>query len=145
QTFCNFAPNPAPPPNFIPTGCAPKGTRLPVQPDYKVNTGARYEFEVRDFKSFVEGDLQAQGQSTSALFTADEASLGPTGAFATFDLSAGFGKDNWQFSVFAQNLFDDRGVLSRNTDCVVGICGPFPLDYLTKPRFVGAKISAKFE
>jgi outer membrane receptor protein involved in Fe transport len=139
QNFCNFDSS------GLPTGCAPKGTRLPVQPDYKVNAGARYEFTALSFKSFIEGDLQAQGQSTSALFTADEASLGPTGAFATFDLSAGFGKDNWQFTVFAQNLFDERGILSINTDCVVSICGAFPLNYYAKPRFIGAKISAKFD
>jgi iron complex outermembrane recepter protein len=145
QSFCNYATNPTPPPVDIPTGCAPKGTRLPVQPNYKINASARYEFEVHDFKSFVEGDLQAQGQSTSALFTSDEASLGPTAPFATLDLSAGFGRDNWTFSVFAQNVSDERGVLSRNTDCVVSICGAYPLDYLAKPRFVGAKISAKFD
>jgi len=139
QTFCNFDSTGAP------TGCAPKGTRLPVQPNYKVNASARYEFMVHDFRSFVEGDLGAQGESTSALFTADEAALGPTAPFATFDLSAGFGRDNWNFSLFAQNLFNDRGVLSKNTDCVVSICGGFPLDYLTKPRFIGAKISAKFD
>ena len=139
QDFCNFDSTGAP------TGCAPKGTRLPVQPDYKLNASARYEFMVRDFKSFAEGDLQAQGQSTSALFASDEAALGPTPAFQTVDLSAGFGKDKWTFTVFAQNLFDNRGVLSKATDCVVGICGNFPLYYLTKPRFVGAKISAKFD
>ena len=139
QTFCNFDSTGAP------TGCAPKGTRLPVQPNWKMNGSARYEFMVHDFKSFVEGDVGAQGESTSALFTADEASLGPTAAFATFDLSAGFGRDNWTLSVFAQNIFDDGGVLSKNTDCVVSICGGFPLYYLTKPRFVGAKISAKFD
>ena len=139
QDFCNFDSN------GVATGCAPKGTRLPIQPNYKVNASARYEFTVHDYKSFVEGDLNAQGDSTSALFTADEAALGPTDPFVTFDLSAGFGRDNWTLSVFAQNLFDDRGVLSKGTDCVVSICGGDPLDYLTKPRFVGAKISAKFE
>jgi len=141
QNFCNYD-SEVPP---QPTGCAPKGTQLPVQPNYKVNASARYEFEVHDFKSFVEGDLQAQGKSTSALFTSDEAALGPTSPFATVDLSAGFGKDNWTLSVFAQNLFDERGVLSKNTDCAISICGANPLDYLAKPRFVGAKISAKFD
>ncbi|HVM98903.1 MAG TPA: TonB-dependent receptor [Caulobacteraceae bacterium] len=139
QNFCNFDSA------GVPTGCAPKGTRLPIQPDYKLNASARYQFMLGDFKSFFEGDLQAQGQSTSALFTADEAALGPTSAFATFDLSAGFGKDDWTLSVFVQNLFDKRGVLSKNTDCVVSICGGFPLDYYAKPRFIGARLSAKFD
>ena len=145
QEFCNFATNPTPPPVNIPTGCAPKGTRLPIQPNYKVNASARYTFTWADFNSFVEGDLQAQGESTSALFTADEAALGPTAPFATLDLSTGFGKGPWMVTVFAQNVFNERGVLSINTDCVVSICGPFPLNYLTKPRFVGVKLSAKFD
>ena len=136
--FCNF--NKA----GVATGCAPKGTKLPVQPDYKLNASARYDFTLADFKSFVEGDLQAQGSSNSQLFTADEAATGPTPPFGTVDLSAGFGKDNWTFSIFAQNLFDKRGELSISTDCAVAICGAFPIDYLTKPRFIGAKISAKF-
>jgi outer membrane receptor protein involved in Fe transport len=97
------------------------------------------------FKSFLEGDLQAQGQSTSALFTSDEASLGPTAPFATLDLSAGFGKDNWTFSFFAQNVSDERGVLSKTTDCVVSICGAYPLYYLTKPRLIGMRLSTKFD
>ena len=37
----------------------------------------------------------------------DEARLGPTKGFTTFDLSAGFGKNNWTVEAFAQNLFDD--------------------------------------
>jgi outer membrane receptor protein involved in Fe transport len=139
QNFCNFNSS------GVPTGCAPKGTRLPVQPDYKLNGSARYEFEVGDYKSFFEGDVQAQGESTSALFTADEAALGPTDAFATVDLSAGLGKDKWMLTAFVQNLFDKRGVLSKNTDCVVSICGAFPLEYYAKPRFVGVKLSAKFD
>jgi iron complex outermembrane receptor protein len=138
-TFCNYNSSGAP------TECAPAGTKLPVQPNYKVNASARYEFSVMDYKSFVEGDLQTQGPSNSALFTADEANLGPTNAFTTFDLSAGFGKDNWTFQIFAQNLFDSRGVLSINTDCAISICGAYPLDYLSKPRFIGAKLSAKFD
>jgi iron complex outermembrane recepter protein len=124
--------------------CATAGSRLPVQPWYKLNASARYEFMVHDFKSFFEGDLQAQGDSNSALFNVDEANLGPTAAFATVDLSTGFGKDNWVFTLFANNIFDSHGVLSINTDCATSICGPFPLDYLTRPRLVGAKLSAAF-
>lgn len=126
------------------TDTAPAGTRLPVQPNYKLNASARYEFEVHDFKSFVEGDVGAQGQSTSALFLGDEATLGPTAPFATLDLSAGVSKDNWSFTVFAQNVTDTRGVLSIGTDCAISICGANPLQYVTKPRFLGVRLGEKF-
>jgi outer membrane receptor protein involved in Fe transport len=125
-------------------GCAPPGTKLPVQPNYKVNLSARYEFNVGDYNSFVEGDMQALGKANSALLPAIENALGPTSAFQTFDLSAGFGKDNWTFEFFAQNLFDDHGILSRNVDCQATPCYSYPLNYITKPRFIGAKLSAKF-
>jgi outer membrane receptor protein involved in Fe transport len=126
------------------TDCAPAGTKLPVQPNFKINATARYEFEIRDFKSFVEADLGAQGISNSALFTMDEATLGPTGAFGTLDLSTGLAKDNWSLVLFVKNVADTRGVLSIGTDCVVSICGADPLEYNTKPRLVGVRLGAKF-
>jgi iron complex outermembrane receptor protein len=124
--------------------CAPAGTRLPVQPKYKVDTSARYEFMVKDYNTFVEGDLSAQGQSNSALFLKDEATLGPTKPFATLDFSGGFGKDNWDLEVFLKNVTDSRGVLRVGTDCSIQICGTYALDYITKPRQVGIKLSQKF-
>jgi outer membrane receptor protein involved in Fe transport len=128
----------------ISLGCAPPGTRLPVQPNYKMNASARYEWTAGDYNPFVEGDLQALGDGTSALLPVEEAILGPTSPFATLDLSTGVGRDNWRVELFVQNLFDKRGVLSKNVDCTVIRCGPLgTLDYLTKPRFIGAKVSVK--
>jgi len=138
KTFCNFDSN------GDPTECAPAGTRLPVQPNYKVTFGVRYEFQVADFNFFLEGDVHAQGSSTSALFTDNEAILGPTRAFASADLSGGFTRGNWRLEMFIQNIADQRGVLSVNTDCSVTYCGPYALNYVTKPRLVGIKLGEKF-
>ncbi len=124
--------------------CAPAGSLLPVQPNYKINTSARYEFMVRDYRSFFEGDLSAQGQSNSALFQKDEAAVGPTKPFATLDFSGGFGKDNWTFEVFIKNVTDTRGVLRVGTDCGLQLCGAYGLDYITKPRQIGVKLAQKF-
>lgn len=132
QTFCST------------TDCAPAGTRLPLQPNYKVSASARYGFTIGDLKSFLEGDLSAQGRTTSALFAGDEAILGPNGSFATFDLSTGLGRDNWNVEVFAKNVTDKRGVLSKDTYCAITVCGAYALDYVTKPRQIGVKLSQKF-
>lgn len=126
------------------TESAPAGTPLPIQPKYKLNGSVRYDFLVFDFKSFWQASVQTQGASTSALFTDNEATLGPTKAFTTVDLAAGFGKDNWLFQVFVQNVFDSRGQLSINTDCAIVYCGPYALIYPTKPRMVGIKFGAKY-
>ncbi len=88
--------------------------------------------------------MQTQGKTRSALVAGDAAVLGPTGAFTTVDLSAGFAKDNWTFEAFVQNVFDDRGTLSTNTNCSVGYCGQYSLRYPTKPQFFGVKFGAKY-
>jgi len=46
--------------------------------------------------------------------------------------------------MFIQNIADQRGVLSVNTDCSVTYCGPYALNYVTKPRLVGIKVGEKF-
>jgi outer membrane receptor protein involved in Fe transport len=131
-------------PESGPTQIAPAGTRLPVQPRYKLNGSARYNFTFASFNDFIEADVQTQGDSTSALFEDEEAVVGKTAPFTTVDLSAGVARDNWNLSVFVQNVGDTRGVLSKNSDCAISICGPYALDYLTKPRFAGVKLGAKF-
>jgi iron complex outermembrane receptor protein len=133
-TFCNLNP----------PGCAPKGTQLPIQPKLKANATARYDFYVRDYKSYVQGAAQTQGDTRSALLDNEEADLGPTKGFSTFDLSGGFGKDNWTAEAFVQNLFDRRGALSISTNCTITVCGGFARVYPTKPQFFGVKFGQKF-
>jgi hypothetical protein len=59
-------------------------------------------------------------------------------------MSAGFGRDNWKFEIFVQNLFDDRGQAAFNLDCSVDYCYPYRLTYPTKPRLVGIKFGETY-
>ena len=70
--------------------------------------------------------------------------MGPTKGFTTFDLSTGTAKGNWTLELFVQNVLDRRGILSKNVDCSITYCGPYPLDYPNKPRFIGIKFGAKY-
>ncbi len=124
--------------------CAFKGTELPIQPKLKLNATARYEFTAFENKSFVQGSVSTQTATRSALLASDEAILGPTKGFTTFDMSAGFDHGNWTFEAFMQNVFDERGLLSINTDCSITYCGPYKLYYPTKPQFFGLKVGTKF-
>ncbi len=123
---------------------APEGTRLPVQPRFKINSTARYDFDIGDYHSFVQGTIAHQSDSTSFLTTAGEAVLGPTKGFTTFDFSAGASFRNMTFSVFVQNAFDERGILSKNTVCTPGICGAYARLYPTKPQFFGIRFGQHF-
>jgi outer membrane receptor protein involved in Fe transport len=123
---------------------APKGTRLPVQPKLKINATARYDFETGSLKNFLQGSVNHQSGTTSFLTTAGEAVLGPTKGFTTFDFSAGTAFGRTTLSIFVQNAFDKRGILSKNSVCTPGICGAYARLYPVKPQLFGIKLGEKF-
>ena len=137
------------------TGCIPgdpdsyravKGTRLPIQPHVKLSATARYDFPIGDYKSFVQGSVNYQSNSTSSLRNDFEAVLGKTKGFATFDFSAGTAIKNMTMSLYIQNAFDKRGILSINTVCSPGasVCGPYARNYPIKPQIFGIRFGQKF-
>jgi outer membrane receptor protein involved in Fe transport len=123
---------------------APAGTRLPIQPRVKLNATARYDFPIGDYKSFVQGTANYQSDSTSSLRTDFEDVLGKTKGFATFDFSAGTTIKNMTASVYIQNAFDKRGVLSINTVCSPSACGGYGRKYPIKPQIFGIRFGQKF-
>jgi outer membrane receptor protein involved in Fe transport len=123
---------------------APKGTPLPVQPHLKLNTTVRYETKFAGTDAFLQGGLNHQSSTTSYVTTIGEQELGPNAGFTTADFSAGLSYGNWTYEAFIQNAFDERGVLSKNTVCVVSVCGQYARDYVTKPQFFGIKVAQRF-
>jgi outer membrane receptor protein involved in Fe transport len=129
-------------PGVAPAAAA--GTRLPVQPRLKGNVTVRYNFEMSGLKSFVQASMFGQTGTRSYLTDREALALGNTGGFTTFDFSAGIAKDSWTAEIFIQNAFDRRGILSRNTSCAPGFCGPFARSYPIKPQMFGIKVAQRF-
>jgi len=123
---------------------APAGTRLPITPRIKVNGNAKYNFEVGKFDAYVMAGFNAQSDTTSELRTDWETIVGPTGGFTTFDLSGGVAVDRYAVTAYLNNMFDKRGVLSKNDQCAPSICGANLRNYITKPQEFGLKVSYKF-
>jgi len=124
---------------------APDGARLPIQPKFKINATARYDFTLGNYGSFVQASVNHQSNSLSALTTLDKAALGPKlDGFTTFDFSLGTRRDNWTFSLFIQNAFDERGILSYNTACAVSFCAPYKRSYPIKPQLFGVRVGQRF-
>jgi outer membrane receptor protein involved in Fe transport len=123
---------------------APKGTPLPVQPRLKFNTTARYETKLGGADAFVQAGANHQSSTTSYVTTIGEQELGPNAGFTTADFSVGLAYGNLTYEAFIQNAFDERGILSKNTVCVVSVCGAYARDYVTKPQFFGIKIGQRF-
>jgi len=123
---------------------APKGTRLPVTPRFKINATARYDFAIGENKAFVQGGVNHQSGTTSYLSTDGEASIGPTQGFTTFDFSAGYKWNRFSFEAFIQNAFDERGILSKNISCAPNLCGQYARLYPTRPQYFGLKMAQRF-
>ena len=123
---------------------APTGTQLPINPRVKVNGNARYNFGVGQYDAYVQGGFNFQGATTQQLRTDWEQIVGPTTAFMTFDLSGGLSLDRYSITAYLNNMFDRRGILSKNQACVPSDCGPFERLYPTKPQQFGLKVGYKF-
>ncbi len=133
---------------------APAGTRLPVQPKFKMSATARYEFPVGSIDAFVQGSMNTQSNSTSLLGVGDNAVFGNSPGFTTADFSVGGKKGNYTFQLFIQNAFDERGSLSHNAQISpADFENTFPAGtsaahytrtYPIKPQYFGLKVGTKF-
>lgn len=123
---------------------APKGTRLTVQPKFKGTATARYEFNLGGLESFVQGSVLQQGGARQFLTVADDAAVGRTKAFTTFDFSAGTSFGEIKVEAYIQNAFDKRGIASKNTFCAPSYCGQYARSYPIKPQLFGMKVSQRF-
>ncbi|WP_245844058.1 TonB-dependent receptor [Sphingomonas spermidinifaciens] len=159
--FCNFAldratstisqlpsctlgedvPGSSPP---TPQVAAADGTRLPRQPRFKGTTSVRYETRMGGWDAFLQGAALYQTGATQDLNVDNNALLGNTSGFVSFDFSAGIRDDRWSATLFIQNAFDRRGELTRNTFCSIDFCSGSSRTFVIKPQFFGIRMSRKF-
>ncbi len=118
-----------------------KGTRLPVQPKYKINMTARYDHQLGTIDAFLQGVLATQ-DGTRPFFP--DYGVPNTKGFTTADFSFGGKSGNTTFEVFMQNAFDSRGTLSQNTVASVNLSFQYARNYPIKPRYMGIKFGQKF-
>ena len=134
-------------PTFSCTGTdivAPKGTRLPVTPKFKVNATARYEWEVGEGKAHIQSGWTHSSSASSALrigtSTTDQPPL--LHPYNLVDLAIGYGWSNFTAELFADNLFDKRAQLSSTEEC--GSCSQRPYYVVYRPRTIGLRFGVKF-
>jgi iron complex outermembrane recepter protein len=138
-----------------------KGIRLPITPKFKASATARYEFEMGDWKPFIQ---TAVTHSSSAFADLRERTVGAAGAvfnprvqlgklpsWTTVDLAVGTAWNRFTAEIFAQNLFDERAETTRFVQC--GSCYPaaggfagFGRTYavVQRPRTIGVRAGYRF-
>lgn len=132
---------------------APSGTRLPVSAKFKGNAFARYEFPVGSLNAHLQGGLVYEGKRTSDLRLLERAIVGSLPSYTTVDVSAGVTFERWSIELYARNLFDSRGQVTRTVQCGETICGDPDgvtamggkfYTVVTTPRTIGLKVGTKF-
>jgi outer membrane receptor protein involved in Fe transport len=136
---------------------APKGTALPVTPEWKANATARYEFNVANFDSYLQGSVIYMSEREADLRTLVTPTdfdiidplpvrevLGQMPSSTVVDFSTGIGKDSWRLELFVQNAFDERSEIGRFSQCQEEICGQQIYVTPQRPRMYGLKFSQEF-
>ncbi|KCZ86229.1 hypothetical protein HAD_11100 [Hyphomonas adhaerens MHS-3] len=114
---------------------AASGTRLPFIPEYKAYVNARYDFRVNTYDAFVNGNYSIVGSSYNDLYTA---SRQEQDGYGLLNMTAGFGRNNWEVKLLLRNLTDERAELYRNA-------ADFDSRITTnRPRSIGVSFSQRF-
>jgi iron complex outermembrane receptor protein len=144
ENYCGFTDADGNPETNCASPESPSGTRLPITADFKGNLTARYTFEVGSFEAHVQGQVLHEGKRSTDLRTAERAILGDLGAYTLFDLTAGFGRNNWDVDFYVKNVFDERAELSRFAQCAEAVCGEQAYTVVARPRTFGVRFSQDF-
>jgi outer membrane receptor protein involved in Fe transport len=138
---------------------APAGQELPVQAEFKANAVGRYEFAMAGLDSHLQLAWVYSGAAWTDLRTDERELLGKQPSYDIVDFAFGVGKESWGLELFVKNVFDERAVLSRFTQCsefkpydpdndpapnTVPLCGLQPYTVTTNPRTYGVTFSKRF-
>jgi outer membrane receptor protein involved in Fe transport len=120
---------------------APKGTRLPITPKFKITGTARYTWNVGPGRAHGQVSVVHQGSARSALRIDDNLLTGTLPSYTLVDLFAGFDWSKYSVELFATNVFDKRNQLSRFVSC--SICTNIHI-VPGRPRTLGIRVGTKF-
>ncbi|MFS2109284.1 TonB-dependent receptor [Sphingomonas sp. Sphisp140] len=121
---------------------APSGTRLPITPRFKISSTARYSVPLGSGRGYVQGLIAHQSSASSDIRVAKAAALGRIEAYTTGNLAFGFELARYSLELFAQNIWDERGQISRFQQC--GACDQRPYIVPITPRTIGIRAGARF-
>lgn len=91
---------------------APEGTRLAHIPKIKWFASARQEFDISGMNGFAQATLSHTGNSYNDFFIA---SRQRQASYTIANFSVGFDQDEWSLTLFANNIFDKRAEMYRNS------------------------------
>jgi hypothetical protein len=102
---------------------APKGTALPLTPEFKGNLIARYSFPMGGFNAYTQGTFNYQTDASSELELADNAAYGDIPSSTFINLAFGTEWDKNTVELFISNVTGEDAPLGVTSECTPQVCG----------------------
>ncbi|MBB6092151.1 outer membrane receptor protein involved in Fe transport [Povalibacter uvarum] len=145
ESYCGFVDANNNPETDCPDPEAPKGTELPVTPEFKGNLTARYGFPIGSLEGHVQGSVVYSGERKSDLRVYEQSIIGSLPSYTIADFTAGVATENGMtFELFISNAFDERAELYRFAQCAEAVCGEEVYIVTNEPRTVGLRFGQRF-
>lgn len=125
-------------------GFPPAVSELPVVPNFKANLIGRYTFNFYGWDGYAQGALVYSADSGIDLRAVESAIIGRLPSYTLVDLSTGFDTGKFTVDFYVNNVFDERALLGRYTECAIQTCGAQPYDTPQQPRTYGLKVGHRF-
>ena len=129
---------------------APSGSPLPGTPHFKANLIGRYNFPIFDWNGFGQLAYVYQDASVPLLFPIfyqngpqGQQHLGELPPYSLVNLAGGADRNGLQFTVRVENVFDNRGEVTRFSNCTPVTCNQ-PYIIPVQPRTVWLQVGQKF-
>jgi len=127
----------------LPPGSPPiaeDGDRAPFAPEWTIRAGFRYQIDraFQDYDWYLRGDVSYVSSQFNELGTIQDERI-ELPSSTVLNLYSGLAGENWEFSLFARNLTDERIVMGADTDRQ----RPAQLA-IGRPRNVGVQVSYRF-
>ena len=144
ENYCGFVDENGNPETVCADPEAPKGTELPVTPEFKGNLTARYGFPIGGMDAHVQGSMVYSGERKSDLRTYEQSIIGSLPSYTIADFTAGVSTDRYSFELFISNAFDERAELYRFAQCAEAVCGEEVYIVTNEPRTIGLRFGQRF-
>ena len=117
---------------------------LPVSPRFKGNVNARYEYKLFNLDSYAQASISHSSDAGVDLRVVEDAIIGRLPRYTLVDLSTGLEVSDFKIDLYMNNVFDERAIVGRSTECAITVCGGMQYDTPMQPRTGGLKVSHRF-
>lgn len=119
-------------------------TELPVTPDLKADFNARYEFPLGNWEAFLQGGVSYVGDRSIDIRQAEHALIGTLPSYWLVDFAMGLEQGGYRITLFVDNLFDERAISGRYTECAIATCFGEQYDVIAQPMTAGVRLGRRF-